>query len=188
MNWVNCVASGWPVRIAGGSALVSLVVIVLSQTLFAPNYEALYKGSMTVAHCFDVKGRETCVFTYTLSVGNTGKRSQDTLRIVWPLDMRGWDVDAQVADIVASASKTQEVKIQRTFESDQAVFEIAALMPNTLVDFRIRCLDCTRYDVQAIRDAHVTVEARGVVTEADPRVSALRHGAMNLLRVIGLFR
>lgn len=34
----------------------------------------------------------------------------------------------------------------------------------------------------------VTVEARGVVAEADPRVSALRHGAMNLLRVVGLFR
>jgi len=188
MNWFNFELSGWPARIAGSSVLVSLVAIVLSQTLLAPTYEVLYRGNMTVVHCFSVKGHETCVFTYTLSVGNTGKQPQDALRIVWPLDMRSWDIGAQVADIVASASKTQDAQIRRTFDSDQTVFEIARLMPNTLVDLRIRCLECTRSDVHAIRDARMTVEARGVVSEADPRVSALRHGAMNLLRVVGMFR
>lgn len=188
MNWSNFELPAWARRLVGGSALVSVAGIVLSQTLLAPTYEVLYSGSMTVAHCFNVKGRETCVFTYALSVGNTGKQPQDTVRVVWPLDMQSWDVGAQVADIVASANRTPEARIRRTSESDRTVYEIDRLMPNTLVEFRVRCLQCAPSDFEAMRQARVSVEARGVVSEADPRVSALRHGAMNLLRVVGLFR
>jgi len=52
----------------------------------------------------------------------------------------------------------------------------------------VRCLACTPAQLHAMRQARVTVEARGALSEADPRVSALRHGAMNLLRVVGLLR
>ena len=173
--------------IAGGGALVGMACIFLSQTLLSPTYEVLYSGGMSTAHCADVEGRQTCAFVYDLSVGNTGKQAQESVRIAWPLDMQHWDVVTQVADIVASAKKTSQPRIRPAFESGKTVYAIDGLMPNTLVRFSVSCLACTAGQLQAMRQARARVHARGEVSEADPRVSALLHGAINLLRLVGLF-
>lgn len=186
MNWSEFIHAGRARWIAGGSAFAGVAGIVLGQTLLAPEYEVLYSGGETVAHCVEVEQRQTCSLVYELALGNTGKKAQD-LRLTWPLDMQGWDIATQVSDIIASARKTAPAQIQPAFESGKTLYTINGLMPNTLVQFRVRCLACTPAQLQAMRQARVAIEARGVVTEADPRVSALLHGAMNVLRLFGLF-
>jgi hypothetical protein len=162
--------------------------IILGQTVLSPKYEVLYSGGMTVAHCIGAEGGQTCVFAYEFSLGNTGEREQESVRVEWPLDMRRWEAGTQVADIIASARKTPEPQIRPEFESGKTVYSINALMPNTMVEFKIRCLACTPAELQAMQQARASVAARGAVSEADPRVSAISHGVMNLLRVFGLFR
>ncbi|MBE0619047.1 MAG: hypothetical protein IH605_00480 [Burkholderiales bacterium] len=167
--------------------MAGLAGIILGETLLSPEHEVLYSGSMAVAHCISIGDRQACTFNYDFSIGNTGKQEQESLRIVWPLDMQDWGVGTHVSDIIASARKTQEPRIRREFESGKTIYAISALMPNTMVLFQVRCLMCTPAELHAMQQARVTVEARGAVSEADPRVSALSHGAMNLLRVFGLF-
>lgn len=174
--------------ITGGGALVGLTGIVLSQTLLWPKYEVLYSGAVSAVHCASVEGRQACSFVYEFSVGNTGKHEQESVRIEWPLDMQSWYVGTQVADIIASARATPQPRIRAEFVSGKTVYSIDGLMPNTVVEFKARCMACTPGQLHAMQQARVSIEARGAVSEADPRVSALRHGAMNLLRVVGLFR
>ena len=185
---MNFLSQG-PLRwIAGGGVMAGVAGIILGQTVLSPTYEVLYSGGMTVAHCLSVEGEQACVFVYEFSVGNTGKKQQESLRIEWPLDMQRWDVGTQVADIVASARKTPEAQIRPTFATGKTVYAISALMPNTMVQFKVRCMACTPLELQAMQQARVSVKARGAVSEADPRVSAISHGIMNLLRIFGLFR
>jgi len=187
MNWPGFELQGPARWIAGGAALAGVAGIVLSQTVLWPKYEVLYSGGVTAVHCANVEGRQACTFVYEFSVGKTGRNEQESLRIEWPLDMQRWYVGTQAADIVASARKTQEPRILPSFESGRTVYEIDGLVPNTLVEFKVRCMTCTPADLHAMQQAKVKVQARGAVAEADPRVSALRHAIMNLLRVVGLF-
>ena len=188
MNWPGFDLQGPARWIAGAAALAGVAGIVMSQTVLWPKYEVLYSGGVTAVHCANVEGRQGCTFIYEFSVGNTGRNEQESVRIEWPLDMQRWYVGTQIADIVASARKTPEPQIRPAFESGKTVYAINRLMPNTVVEFKVRCIVCTPAQLHAMQQAHVTVEARGVVSEADPRVSALRHGVMNLLRLVGLFR
>lgn len=174
-------------RLAWGGALAGLAGIVLGQTVLSPTYEVLYSGGVIAQHCLIIEGGEQCTFVYAFSVGNTGKKEQASVRIEWPLDMQRWQVGTQVADIVASAKPTPEPQISSSYDAGNTVYTIDGLMPNTLVEFKLRCMACTPADLHAMRQARVGVQARGAVSEADPRVSALRHGIINLLRVVGLF-
>ena len=173
--------------IAGGGALAGAAGIVLSQTVFSPDYAVLYSGGVDVAHCATFDGRQQCAFIYRFSIGNTGKLEQETLRVEWPIDLRHLGVETWVADIVASAEKTAQPKILPAFESDKTVYAIDGLMPNTMVGFNASCLACTPEQLQAMQQAQPLILARGAVERGDPRVSALRRGAMNALRVVGLF-
>lgn len=188
MNWPDFAQQGPPARwIAGGGVLAGLAGIVLSQTLFSPDYEVLYSGGVDVAHCADIGDQRVCTFVYSLSLGNTGKLAQETLRIAWPLDLRHLGLEAQVADIVASAKPTPQPQILPALESDRTVYTISGLMPNTMVRLHGGCMVCTPEQLQALRQARAIIEARGTVAEGDPRVSALQRGAMNVLRLVGLF-
>jgi hypothetical protein len=173
--------------IAGGGVLAGVAGIVLSQTVLSPKYEVLYSGGVSAAHCLDLEHRRVCVFRYEFSVGNTGKLEQESLRIEWPLNLQHWGVGTQVSDIVASAKATPQPQILPAFESGKTVYTINALMPNTMVRFDANCLACTPGQLQAMRQMHPIIEARGSVSAGDPRVSALQRGAMNLLRLVGLF-
>lgn len=188
MNWPGFELHGSARWITGGAMLAGVAGIVLNQTVLSPKYEVLYSGGVTAVHCANGEGRETCTFIYEFSVGNTGKNEQESLRIEWPLDMQRWYVGTQVADIVATTRKTPEPRIRPGFEAGKTVYTIDGLMPNTVVEFKVRCMACTPAQLHTMQQAQVIVEARGAVSEADPRVSALSHGFMNLLRVVGLFR
>lgn len=187
MNRAGFARQGLARWIAGGGVLAGVAGIVLSQTLLSPKYEVLYSGGVNVAHCTDIEDRRVCTFIYEFSVGNTGKMEQESLRIEWPLNLQHWGVGTQVADIVASAKATPQPKIRPAFESGKTIYTIDGLMPNTMVRFNARCLACTPGQLQAMRQSRPVIEARGTVSEGDPRVSALQRGAMNVLRVVGLF-
>lgn len=172
---------------AGGGALLGLAGIVLSQTVFAPKHEVFYSSGVSAAHCAEVEGRRECSFFYQFSLGNTGKLEQDALRIEWPLDLRAWSPETQVSDIVGSAKKTPRPQILPAFEADRTVYTVTGLMPNTMIRLNASCLACTPEQLQAMRQTQPHIAARGAVHEGEPRVSALRRGAVNVLRLLGLF-
>ena len=62
------------------------------------------------------------------------------------------------------------------------------LAPNAMVLIEFACGPCERADLDVFYAYRAKVTAQGNVTNADPRVSTLRRGAINLLRVVGLFR
>jgi hypothetical protein len=171
----------------GGGALIGAAGIMLSETLFSPQYEVRYSSGVSTALCENFKGKRVCTFIYALSVGNTGKEAQESVRITWPMDMREWELKTKVADIIGSARKTQRPRIEPTYDAGTTVYTISGLMPNTLVDFEANCFFCTPAQLQIVRQARPEVEARGGVSEGDPRASALMRGLMNALRLVGLF-
>ena len=173
--------------LAGGVA-AGLGAIVLEETLLRPAHEVLYSGSLTVAHCAPVAGRPACALIYRFSVGNTGKEKQDSVRIALPAELPRATVRTKVSDIVASARRTPQAQVQQEPGTGSTVFVIRELEPNTVVDIDLSCAQCERADVDAFRAIHAKVEARGSVTEADPRVSPLKHGVINFVRMFGLFR
>jgi hypothetical protein len=173
--------------IAGGGALVGVAGIVLGETLLRPAYEVLYTGALSAAYCPKVGDGPSCAFTYEFSVANVGKKTQDSLRIAWPLDMQRWNTGTQVSDVVASARATQQPLIQPVYEHGKSIYTISGLTPNTMVMIRASCLRCTPEQLQAMRETRPVIAARGTVSEGDPRVSTLLRGFMNALRLVGLF-
>lgn len=186
MNWLDFESRSvrW---IAGSGALFGVAGIVLGHVLLSPDYEVLYSGGMNVAHCREIQGQQMCAFVYEFSIGNPGKYAQDDLRVEWPLDLRPWVSGTRVADIIASAKKTHQPRIHMSYAAGATVYAIEELMPNTMVDFEWRCLACTPAQLQAMQQARAKIVARGTVSEGDPRLSALRRGLTNALRIFGLF-
>jgi len=187
MNWRNFVPQGMARWIAGVGGLIGIVGIILIQTLLSPSYEVVHSGNVSVAYCADIDDQRTCSFHYEFYIGNSGKMEQESLRVEWPLDLRHWGIETQVSDIVGSARKTVQPQIQPAFESGKTVYTINGLMPNTMVRFDANCLACTPGQLQAMRQTQPAIAARGTILNGDPRVSALRRGAINALRLVGLF-
>ncbi len=173
--------------IAGGGFLIAVAGLVLSETLLAPKYELAYRGGVDAAHCTAIGRSETCSFGYGLSIGNDGKERQQTVRILWPLDLSACHVQWQVSDIVAQVRPTPQPQVLTTLEAGKTVHTIRALMPDTMIEFELGCGARTREELRTMQHTHPKVVARGVVSEADPRASAFWHAITNLLRVFGLF-
>jgi hypothetical protein len=182
LDWRN--VARW---IAGGGALAGMAGIVVNETLLSPQYEVLYSSGVSAVLCNTINGKQACTFIYAASVGNTGRQAQEKVRIAWPIDMRAWRLGTEVADIIGSARKTQQPQIQSTYDSAQTVYAIGGLMPNTVVSFEASCYACTPAQLRAMQQVRPVVQARGKVSEADPRVSALTRGVMNALKLVGLF-
>jgi hypothetical protein len=185
--------SGWLYRsglawLLGGGVAAGLGGIVLSETLLRPTHEVLYAGAVSMQQCFASAGREVCAFQYRLSVGNTGRERQDRVRIEWAASLPRAAVGTRVSDLIASAKGTAMPIVQHEAGERMTAFTISDLAPNTVVDIDLTCTACERADVGAFGNSRPRIEARGSVSEADPRVSTLKKGAMNLLRVLGLFR
>jgi hypothetical protein len=173
--------------LAGGGFLIAVAGLVLSETLLAPKYELAYRGGVDAAHCTAIGRSETCSFGYGLAIGNNGKGRQERVRILWPLDLSGCHVEWQVSDIVAQVRPTPQPQILTALEAGRTVHTIEALMPDTMVEFELGCGARTRDELRAMSRKAPKVEARGAVSEADPRASAFWHAVTNLLRVFGLF-
>jgi hypothetical protein len=173
--------------IAGGGFLIAVAGLVLSETLLAPKYELAYRGGVGASHCTPIGRSETCSFFYALSIGNNGKQRHESVRILWPLDLRGCHVQWQVSDIVAQVRPTPQPQILSGLEAGKTVHTVKSLMPDTMIEFELACGRRTREELRTMQRTHPKVVARGVVSEADPRASAFWHAVTNLLRVFGLF-
>ena len=171
-----------------GGVAAGLGGIVLGESLQRPAHEVRYSGTLSMAHCAPVAGRLACTFKYSLSVANTGRQTQASVRIELPAHLPRATVGTKISDIVASARKTPQPHVHQKSEIDSTGFIISELEPNTVVDIDLFCALCDRADLDAFRGIRVKVEARGSVTEADPRVSTFKNGVVNFLRVLGLFR
>ncbi len=172
--------------LAGGVA-AGLGGIVLGETLLRPAHEVLYSGTLPVAYCAQIAGKPVCIFKYRFSVGNTGRETQDSVRIELPARLPQATITTTVSDIVASARKTPQAQVREESATGSTVFIVSELAPNTVVDIDLMCATCQRADLDAFRRLRAKVEARGSVAEADPRVATFRNGIIKFLRVLGLF-
>lgn len=187
MNWQDFSLRGAARWFAGGGLLIAAASIFLGETLLAPTYEILHSGGVSAVFCGKSQQEDTCNFVYEMEVGNTGKKTQERIRIEWPLNMQHWGMWTDVGDIIATARKTPRPQIQPAYESGRTVYTINGLAPNTVVSIRAQCYGCARAQLQLIRQTPLIIEARGTITEADPKISALLHALLNVFRVVGLF-
>ncbi|MBW8905135.1 MAG: hypothetical protein JF611_05620 [Betaproteobacteria bacterium] len=146
------------------AALAGLAWLMLSESVLRPRYEVLYHLSPIVSQCIG----ERCVALYRLLVANSGREAQERVDVRWPAQFAGWQIDWSSSDL-------------------QGGHEIRNLAPNTLVELSVRCLDCTRGELEAARQASVRIEARGKIMEREPRVTMLGRASTNIARVVGIF-
>jgi len=159
---------------------------MLSESVLRPRYEVLYHLTPIVSQCIGTAASERCVGLYRLLVANSGREAQERVAVRWPAQFAGWQIDWTSSDLVASAEPRADPEIA---ESKGGVFshEIHNLAPNTLVELSVRCVDCTRGELSAAREASVSIEAQGKIMEREPRVTMLGRAATNVARVLGIF-
>jgi len=155
---------------------------MLSESILRPRQEVLYHLSPIVSQCIG----ERCVALYRLLVANSGREAQERVAVRWPAQFAGWQIDWSSSDLVASAQPRADPEIAVS-KGGEFSHEIRNLAPNTLVELSVRCLDCTRGEVEAARLGSVRIEARGKIMEREPRVTMLGRAATNIARVVGIF-
>ena len=104
---------------------------------------------------------------------------QALVQIRWAQPLATWQIDWKSGDLVGSAIVRAQPRIEK--RSDR--LEIRDLEPNTLVEFAVRCLDCTPGDLEAARKAAVQVEARGRVLDSEPRTTLFGRALLNAARL-----
>jgi hypothetical protein len=152
---------------------------MLSESILRPRHELLYHLSPIVSQCMG----ERCVALYRLLVANSGRDVQERVEVRWPAQFAGWQIDWSSSDLVASTAPRADPEIAIS----KGAHEIRNLAPNTLVELSVRCLDCTRDELAAARQASVRIEAQGKIMEREPRVTMLGRAATNAARVVGIF-
>ncbi len=172
---------------AGGVA-AGLGGIVLGETLVRPSHEVLYFGAVSIARCVPAAAPAACILKYSITVANIGKEKQDHVRIELPVLLPQATVGTRVSDLIASARPTPQPRIRQEAATASTVFVVSELEPNTVVDIDLTCVPCERAILDAFRGIRAKVEARGRVSEADPRVSTFKKGVTDFLRMVGIFR
>jgi hypothetical protein len=152
---------------------------MLSESVLRPRYEVLYHLSPIVSQCIG----ERCVALYRLLVANSGRDVQERVEVRWPAPFAGWQIDWSSSDLVASTAPRADPDVAIS----KGGHEIRNLAPNTLVELSVRCLDCSRRELEAARQASVRIEAQGKIMEREPRVTMLGRAATNAARVVGIF-
>ena len=151
-----------------------------------PRHEILYHLSPVVSQCVGPAASDNCVALYRLSLANSGRDAHDLVQVRWPPQFSGWQVDWATSDLVASAERRAEPEIAMRQGGDFG-HDIRNIAPNTLVEFSVRCVDCTRAQLEAARQTTVQIEAPGKIMEREPRTTMLGRAAINAARVANIF-
>ena len=166
--------------------LAGLAWLMLSESILRPQYEVLYHLSPIASQCAGTPAGEQCVALYRLLVANTGRDTQERVEVLWPTQFAGWQIDWRSGDLVASAEPRADPEIA-PHKGGGFTHEIRNLAPNTLVELSVRCLDCTRGQLEAARQGSVRIEARGKIVEREPRATMLGRAATNAARLVSIF-
>jgi len=184
-------AQGWGRRgkIGFVAVLGSIAYLIASETVLRPDHEVFYtRPAITAVHCSDFSWGSSCAAAAQFAVANNGRVPQDDLRVTWghePHDTQRWSVSWRTSDLVASAKPSAPPQLRAVDGARSFDYEIHALVPNTVVDFEIKCLGCTREDLRAAQNAAFAVTGAGV-TEADPRATMFVRFFTNVGRLIGV--
>ena len=161
---------------------------MLSESVMRPEHELLYRLAVVFSHCAQGAGKESCAAQYRLSVANSGLARHEIVLVRWPAEFSEWRIDTRSSDLVASVERRAEPEVRSVEEAGTFMHEIRNLDPDTLLEFGISCLGCTRAQAEAPRDAVVRIEARGKVIETDPRPTMFGRAVTNALRIAAAFR
>jgi len=159
---------------------------MLSESALRPRHEILYHLSSVLSQCVGPPASENCVALYRLSLANSGRDAQALVQVRWPAGFSGWQIDWASSDLVASQEPRADAEISAA-KGAELGHDIRNLAPNTLIEFTVRCLQCTRAQLEAAQQAAVQVDARGKVVDREPRMTLLGRAATNAARVVGIF-
>lgn len=130
-------------------------------------YEVVWNYDVIVTYCTE----GNCAYSARLSVANTGKKSQELVRIALnglPPDLGG---TPRVTNFSAAEPRTADPVITQEYRSGDGTILLENLTPGALVEF-----DFSGFLPEAqlpAKDAtQITVKGRGRVIEADPRALA----------------
>jgi hypothetical protein len=165
---------------------LGLAWLVLSESALRPRHEILYRLSPALSQCSSAAAKETCVAEYHLSLANSGLAPQERVAVHWPAQFAGWSMEWTASDLVASAKRRADPQVILGKDGESAQ-EIRDLAPNTLLELTLRCIECSRAQLEATRQAAVRIEARGKVIEREPRTTMLGRAALNAARLLGIF-
>ena len=168
------------------AVFAGLAWLLLSETALRPRHEILYRLSPVFSQCSTAGGKDICVADYRLSLANSGVAPQERVEVRWPSQFTGWTVGWTASDLVASAERRADPQVILSKEGEFAQ-EIRDLAPNTLLELTLHCVQCTRAQLEAARQAVVRIEARGEVIEREPRATMLGRAALNAARLFGIF-
>jgi len=166
--------------------LAGLAWIMLSESLLRSKQEVLYRLEPGFAQCFKKGAGEMCAAQYRLAIANSGVERQDLVQVRWPAAFAGWEYDWSAGDLVGSARVRANPAV-RAAAGGELRHEIVAFEPNTLLEFKVRCVACSREQVEAARTAAVRIEARGKVIETEPRTTIFGRAMVNAARLAGAF-
>jgi len=180
--------SGWGWSRAGRTgfalALVSIGLLIASETVLRPDHEVLYSRPAVSARCTTTAGRDRCWASASFAIANNGRVAQDDVRLNWALDVQRWSLSCRDSDLIGSTKRRKRPRLRAIAGAGALAYEIRAFDPNTILDCSVDCLRCAREDVLALRRATFTVSGAGV-TEADPRSTMFARFFINAGRVLG---
>jgi len=165
-------------------ALVSIGLLVASETVLRSDHEVLYSRPVVSARCTTAAGRDRCRASASFAIANNGRVAQDDVRLNWALDARHWSLSCRDSDLIGSAKRRKRPRLRAIARASALAYEIQAFDPNTILDCSVDCTRCAREDVLALRRATFTVSGTGV-SEADPRSTLFARLFINAGRVFG---
>jgi hypothetical protein len=159
-----------------------LAWIMLSESLLRSRQELLYRLEPAFAQCFKKGTGEVCAVQYRLALANSGVEPQELVQVRWPAAFAGWEYDWSASDLIGSA-KVRANPLVRAAPAGELRHEVRGFEPNTLLEFKVRCVACNRDQVEAARKAAVRIEARGRILETEPRTNAFGRALTNAARI-----
>jgi hypothetical protein len=175
---------GWR-TVTGVGTLGALAMLVVSGML-RPDHEILYSGSFVTAHCPEIDGRKQCVAVYRLSIANSGSARQDDVRVEWGAALEKWTLKTGVSDLVAGTVQRPDPEIIAPPGAGNSAYVIRGLEPNTVVELKLDCTLCTLEELQALKNAPLSVTGKGTVVNAEPRWTMFGRAMRNLQRIVRL--
>lgn len=175
---------GW--RAVTGAGVLGAIAVLVVPEMLRPEHEILYSGSFVTAHCPEIQGRKQCVAVYRLSIANNGRVPRDDVRLEWGATLDKWTLRTGVSDLIAGTVQRPDPEIVGTPEAGKAVFVIRGFQPNTVIELNLTCTLCLLEEIQALKNAPLSVRGKGAVVNAEPRWTLLGRAVRNLERVVRL--
>jgi len=170
-----------------------LVIAFISPSVFGVLFpaanEVSYDDGVEFTTCNEKSldnesGRSFCTTQYSIVVGNTGKETQEAVRILVNGVPENEGLSWNLLDIVATSVQSTRPEISIEGEGSKRDFTVQNLVPNKRIEFniRVRGVDAT----QQLEKLDIEVHATGRVIHSNPTLTVMSRFVRNIFSVFGV--